>query len=887
MSDSRDLPLLSSKSSLVEDAQQRYIDALERRITSLEKQEHAQSTGSKDNVPKETTTDVKPSGETKGSDSKASEDKAKDKDSSSENKSETDNARPLKDLPSIQAYSMFFEKIKIVARRYSKTGEDRQEKPVGEEEVICDVPDTAAGQASTNGDPVETNGVKEDASTKKTSVAPIIFTLSINEDDFVSKATARINDPELQALLQIFFAHYPTFGPDLVGFSVSSPFEPFVQHWWDLKALLKGDTDHAAVKQFNARVDHFKKMRQEPIGWPPRLGQFLRAKDGVALARPHLEILMSLVYETIRGRAGEHGLFRILQEDPALGQDEVPVSFETLWTVFKPGDIVVSRPFLDEPQAFIVHESMESGIKRDEKPVHWKLICWSYDWTGKTFRRFPVELRVEYFRGTRRLDLLSVIPLKLVEKDKVDKLKQRGRHFYDICIRERGSRVFQYSGEAILRASGIGRVNLTRASDNMEGDSNWSASDFFRKILMEILGGDDFTNTTTVEIDGAEQVMIDALSFRQHGPGKHYQRPQQMPMGKVRFSSIEECRCAICQQNDYLAESQKTSYDMDAEDVEKGFKEETQYMICPPRVLGYHLSSKRWVELNVDRVQEAERIIDTSAFESLRMESGKSKALLKNLVTSHWKKKRSDNKGKMRDLMKGKGESLVILLYGPPGVGKTLTAESVAKASGKPLLSVTVADIGLDPEKVEQNLGHVFRLAASWEAIILFDEADVFLESRSSETASLQRNSLVSELLRVLEYYDGMLILTTNRLRRFDHAVMSRINLAVRYPDLNHEQKKQIFMHFVRQLDEDATADLARIERWIREEDTREELEGLNGRQIRNILFSAARMTSEQEGGKLSLEAITQLTQATKRFVTEIRADLDASRQKNEPGYHM
>ena len=94
-------------------------------------------------------------------------------------------------------------------------------------------------------------------------------------------------------------------------------------------------------------------------------------------------------------------------------------------------------------------------------------------------------------------------------------------------------------------------------------------------------------------------------------------------------------------------------------------------------------------------------------------------------------------------------------------------------------------------------------------------------------------------------------------------------------------------MHFVRQLDEDATADSARIERWIREEDTREELEGLNGRQIRNILFSAARMTSEQEGGKLSLNAIKQLTQATKRFVTEIRADLDASRQKNEPGYHL
>ena len=56
---------------------------------------------------------------------------------------------------------------------------------------------------------------------------------------------------------------------------------------------------------------------------------------------------------------------------------------------------------------------------------------------------------------------------------------------------------------------------------------------------------------------------------------------------------------------------------------------------------------------------------------------------------------------------------------GPPGVGKTLTAESVALATGKPLLFVSVADIGLRPEKVEENLVHVFRLAASWEAIIL------------------------------------------------------------------------------------------------------------------------------------------------------------------------
>jgi hypothetical protein len=73
------------------------------------------------------------------------------------------------------------------------------------------------------------------------------------------------------------------------------------------------------------------------------------------------------------------------------------------------------------------------------------------------------------------------------------------------------------------------------------------------------------------------------------------------------------------------------------------------------------------------------------------------------------------------------------------------------------------------------------------------DEADVFLESRNDGERELQRNAMVSGkplptkfatvltaasvLLRVLEYYDGILILTTNRMRSFDIAVQSRIRM--------------------------------------------------------------------------------------------------------------
>jgi hypothetical protein len=71
-----------------------------------------------------------------------------------------------------------------------------------------------------------------------------------------------------------------------------------------------------------------------------------------------------------------------------------------------------------------------------------------------------------------------------------------------------------------------------------------------------------------------------------------------------------------------------------------------------------------------------------------------------------------------------------------------MPSESVADYTRRPLLSLTVADIGTDEQNMENNLHQWFEMVASWDAIILIDEADVFLEKRT--VADLQRNSLVS-----------------------------------------------------------------------------------------------------------------------------------------------
>lgn len=69
-------------------------------------------------------------------------------------------------------------------------------------------------------------------------------------------------------------------------------------------------------------------------------------------------------------------------------------------------------------------------------------------------------------------------------------------------------------------------------------------------------------------------------------------------------------------------------------------------------------------------------------------------------------------------------------------------AECIAAYAKRPLMTLTVSDIGTNPAYIEQNLAHQFRTAKSWGAVLLIDEADVFMERRTS--SNLVRNSLVA-----------------------------------------------------------------------------------------------------------------------------------------------
>ena len=78
---------------------------------------------------------------------------------------------------------------------------------------------------------------------------------------------------------------------------------------------------------------------------------------------------------------------------------------------------------------------------------------------------------------------------------------------------------------------------------------------------------------------------------------------------------------------------------------------------------------------------------------------------------------------------------------------------------------VSAGELGTNPRELETFLQQILDLANRWQAVLLLDEADVFLEARTSQ--DLHRNALVSIFLRLLEYFQGILFLTTNRVATF------------------------------------------------------------------------------------------------------------------------
>ena len=228
--------------------------------------------------------------------------------------------------------------------------------------------------------------------------------------------------------------------------------------------------------------------------------------------------------------------------------------------------------------------------------------------------------------------------------------------------------------------------------------------------------------------------------------------------------------------------------DADGNEIKQQVFTEEELIIASPVVLGYSFSEKLWLEFSLSGIDKIKW--NAEAFDSLVLPS-RIKQNLKGLVSSH----RFNAAKTIDDVIQGKGKGLNVVLHGPPGVGKTLTGESIAEYLKCPLYAVSAGELGTNSRSLETDLNRIMDITHSWGAILLLDEADVFLEARQPH--DIHRNSLVSVFLRLTEYYQGILFLTTNRVETFDEAFQSRIHMGIRYENLQAKARKKIWQHHV------------------------------------------------------------------------------------------
>jgi hypothetical protein len=213
---------------------------------------------------------------------------------------------------------------------------------------------------------------------------------------------------------------------------------------------------------------------------------------------------------------------------------------------------------------------------------------------------------------------------------------------------------------------------------------------------------------------------------------------------------------------------------------------------------------------------------------------------------------------------------VTVLFAGPPGTGKTMSAEVIASELGLDLYKI---DLSMVVSKyigeTEKNLGKIFDEAQSSSAVLFFDEADSIFGKRSEVKDSHDRyaNMEISYLLQRMEQYDGITILATNLRANMDEAFTRRMQFIVDFPFPDAEERLYIWQTlFPPTLPRSEDIDLSLLA-------TRFKLAGGN---IRNIIASAAFLAASN-GGFVTMEHLLHGTRRELQKMGRLISDVDLS----------
>ncbi|CZR65814.1 related to TOB3 (member of AAA-ATPase family) [Phialocephala subalpina] len=480
------------------------------------------------------------------------------------------------------------------------------------------------------------------------------------------------------------------------------------------------------------------------------------------------------------------------------------VTFEYIWQILPPGELAVTKLYgVDAVCRVVKYEKTE--IRR--VPV-WTIHLEYVDWNGETCGYASTKTTITVFNGYRRVTSLPVYPLSFEGNapEIREKMVKRGRQFE----KYRGYHFLTCSGKKVLIETSEGRTVTGRVI--VDAFAYYSSHNIPKPSLRSLTDEEENSESSGLKNSGSNN------------------------------DSDSDSDSEVLVEGNELKVVVTKATDVSRNENFAPMTDE-HCLLAIPWVKGMDLKTKEWSQFLVN---ELEAIVwNDKAFDNLVLPEGE-----KELVWDFVESKNITNYA-YDDFIPEKGRGIIVLMFGPPGVGKTYTAEAAAERSRVPLYSMSAGVLGTQPGEVEKCLDSTLELCRLWNAMLLLDEADVFLGARTNE--GLARNELVSIFLTKLEYYQGMLFLTTNRIASIDRAFQSRVDLFLPYHDLLPPARRQVWINFFNHIGRDKfeinEADLDELEKLK-----------LNGREIKNLIKSS-QLLGYKSGGKVDASKLKMLAQ--------------------------
>lgn len=621
----------------------------------------------------------------------------------------------------------------------------------------------------------------------------------------VEKMEMVIHSPELISALSAVVGYYPD-----VDFS--NPAEPVV-----------------VEAPYFVLVHHWRELEQYKLNQPACHGAVYSATT-----EKHIDILLSFLRKSFDGK---------LEAEWARWNNPqgATATFEMFWMLLKPGEVVYMEKY-GEMVPFVLSSVfsplISSGGGRADGNAKtlgsYMIEYWNVGYYKGYLQRHMESTYISPWAGEREISTLEVVPARFAgtggpdapgAKTVAEKQIRLGRTYWELT---KGPAYKEYDGELFMRDSARGGNMTGRVIVDCEG---WE----------RFLDGPNLTSGIQVH-----QVPAVSRNRRDPSPPCRDYLPQVLPR-----CSCSECKRAGVQPGP----SPFAGFERrDPRSDSPPENEELYFLVTRDTIPAFILGERRWASLRVERLRDVKP--DKDAFKYLVLDPEVKmtvKALIGKFASADGKVSPWPN-----DFVKNKGEGRIFLLHGSPGVGKTCTAECVAELTHRPLLSLTSGDIStsMSAGSVERNLHYFLELGERFGALVLLDEADVYLEER--RTRDLRRNGLVSIFLRALEYYRGVLFLTTNRVEAFDSAFTSRIHVALHYRRLNDDDRRRVWMHNFERLERDSGGKCYVPQSAREYAFESEDMKALrwNGREIRNGLQTAVAL-AESEAVENGVETVT------------------------------